>query len=86
MIPNIHTQAAALGDEMRRLVQNDNDAARLLAEQIADIHPLKAVLDQEFGKLIEALEYEVGLLRDKKQALEEIISAAREALQMEGES
>lgn len=86
MIPNIHTQAAALGDEMRRLVQNDNDAARLLAEQIADIHPLKAVLDREFGNLIEALEYEVGLLRDKKQALEEIISAAREALQMEGES
>jgi len=86
MIPNIHTQAAALGDEIRRLVQNDNDAARLLAEQITDIHPLKAVLDREFGKLIEALEYEVGLLRDKKQALEEIISAAREALQMEGES
>jgi low affinity Fe/Cu permease len=86
MIPNIHTQAAALGDEMRRLVQNDNDAPRLLAEQIADIHPLKAVLDQEFGNLIEALEYEVGLLRDKKQALEEAISAAREALQMEGES
>jgi low affinity Fe/Cu permease len=86
MIPNIHTQAAALGDEMRRLVNNDNDAARLLAEQIADIHQLKAVLDREIGRELEALEYEVGLLRDKKQALEEIISAAREALQMEGES
>ena len=86
MIPNIHTQAAALGDEMRRLVNNDNDAARLLAEQIADIHPLKVVLDQEFGSQIEALEYEVGLLREMKHALEEIISAAREALQMEDES
>ncbi len=86
MIPNIHTQAAALGEEMRCLVNNDDLAPRLLAEQIADIHPLKDLLDREIGRELEALEYEVSQLRDKKQALEEAISAAREALQVEVES
>jgi predicted nucleic acid-binding Zn-ribbon protein len=81
MIPNIHNQCAALGDEMRRLVNNDNDAARLLAEQIADIRPLKEELGREIGRELEALEFEVGQLRDKKLRLEEQISAAREALE-----
>ena len=82
MIPNIHTQAAALGEEMRRLVNNDDLAPRLLAEQIADIHPLKDLLDREIGRELEALECEMGRLRDRKQALEDAISEAREALQM----
>lgn len=62
MIPNIHTQCEALGAEMRRLVVADNEATRLLAEQVNDITALSNEVTQMLAEQIEQLEEECNSL------------------------